>query len=92
MHALATELAGDVHGVYLFDLYAEQFFHRFGDLDLIGIVRNLEGLLFVRNTGHGSLGNNRAKDDVLCLFHYAYTSSSFSTALLTMMNLSWFKM
>ena len=37
MHALATELAGDVHGVYLFDLYAEQFFHRFGDLDLIGI-------------------------------------------------------
>ena len=41
-----------------------------------------------KGTGHALFGNNRSNNDILCEFHYAYTSSSFATAPLTITNVS----
>ena len=41
---------------------------------------------------HRTLSDDRLLDNVVCVLHYAYTSCSFSTAALSMMNLSALRM
>src|SRR5699024_3901575 len=86
--AHALPLARQLDGVDLHNLNAEDLFHSLLDLDLAGIGSDLEGVLVVLGAHHGTLGDDRLLDNIVSELHYAYTSCSFSTAALSMINLS----
>ena len=74
MDAHALPLARQLDGVDLSNLDAEDFLNGLLDLDLACVNSNLEGVLVVLCTHHGTLGDNRLLDNVVCELHYAYTS------------------
>ena len=80
----ALDLALHADGVDLGDLDAEDLLDRVLDLDLAGILGDLEDILLVCDGGHGAFGNDRTNDDIVNVSHYANTSSITARASLSM--------
>ena len=59
----------------LFNLYIKQLFHCLGNLQLVCVLGNLESVLAEGKEIHALLRDDRLQDNILCSFHYAYTSS-----------------
>ena len=74
--------------VYNSDLNAEQLLNCFCNLGLSCVCCYLEGVFLLSELIHACLCDNRLNDDILYHFHYAYTSSSFSTAARVMITFS----
>ena len=91
--ALAALLTSYIQGVYFLHLGAgEQFLNSLLDLNLAGVLGNLEGIFLHQDDGHGLFRNDRLNDNVLCSFHYAYTSSIFLAASFRTTKLSQLRM
>jgi hypothetical protein len=79
-HALALHLAFHTDGVNLFDLDTEDLFDSLLDLDLVGVVGDLEDVLLFLGSFHGLFGDDGLNDDIVSGLHYANTSSILARA------------
>ncbi len=69
MHAVALELAGDVHGIYCLNLYLEQELHRLANFCFIGLRVDREDILTLRLQRGGALADNRLLNNISGVAH-----------------------
>ena len=80
---ILSSAAADILGGDLDHGDAEDLFDRLLDLDLVGVLGDLKGILLDVQVFHGLLGDDGADDDVVCGLHQANTSSILARAALS---------